>query len=85
MDPGPLGGLQSLPGRVYVLGHRPGEARHRAAADLARDLAHRGQVARARDREARLDDVDAELLKLAGHLELFPQVHATARSLLAVS
>ena len=46
---------------------------------------HRFEVAVARDREARFDDVDAESLELARQGQLLVQVHAAARRLLAVT
>ena len=57
----------------------------RRLAQLARHRAHGLEVALARDREARLDHVDAEPLELARERELLVQVHAAARRLLAVA
>src|SRR5262249_43898603 len=55
------------------------------APQLAGDRAHRLEVALARDREPRLDHVDAEALELARERELLGEVHAAPGRLLAVA
>ena len=54
-------------------------------ADLVADPPHALEIAGARDREAGLDDVDAETHELPRDLDLFRRVHARARRLLAVA
>ncbi len=55
------------------------------ALDLLGDRLHRLEIAVGRDRKARLDDVDAELLELARDRELLVEIHAAAGRLLAVA
>ena len=57
----------------------------RAVRHRGGDGLHALVVHRRRDGEARLDHVDAQLFKLAGHFDLFRQIHAAAGGLLAVS
>ena len=53
--------------------------------DLAGDRLHGLEVAGRGDREARLDDVDAQARELVGDLELLGRVQRDARRLLAVA
>ena len=61
------------------------EAGDDRALDLAGDRLHRLEVAGRRDREAGLDDVDAEAGELVGDLELLAGVQRDAGRLLAVA
>ena len=54
-------------------------------ADLARDLPRRFRVGRRRDREAGLDDVDAERVERPRQRQLRRHVHREAGRLLAVA
>ena len=67
-------------GRVRA--REPGDDR---PLDLARDRLHRLEVARRGDREAGLDDVDAEPRELVGDLQLLGRVQRDAGRLLAVA
>src|SRR5215208_1540682 len=64
---------------------RPFEPRDDRAVHLARDRAHRLEVTRRGDREAGLDDVDAEAGELVCDLELLGGVQRDARRQLAVA
>ena len=85
VNPRLLGVLHSLPGAVDVLLVAPGQAADDRAGDLGGDGPHGLEIAHRGDREARLDDIDAQPRKGPGHLELLGQVHARARRLLAVA
>ena len=74
-----------LPGAVDVAGVGAGEAGDDGALDLAGDRLDGLEVARRGDREAGLDDVDAQPRELVGDLELLGRVERDARRLLAVA
>src|SRR5919106_1768987 len=61
------------------------EAGDDRAVHLARDRAHGLEVARRGDREARLDDVDAQAAELVRDLQLLGRVQRDARRLLTVA
>ena len=84
VDARALGVAHRVPGCVDVLEAGAGEAADHRAVNLARDRLHRLEVARRGDREARLDDVDAELRELLRDLELLGLVQRDAGRLLAV-
>ena len=85
--------LHRLPRALDVRGLGAGEAAddgdvavgRDVRADDVRDLLHRRKVVRRRDREARLDDVDAQLCEVARDLELLARRQRRARRLLAVA
>jgi hypothetical protein len=64
---------------------RAGQAADDRALDLLGDRPHRLEVAGRGDREARLDDVDAQPRELLRDLELLGAVEADPRRLLAVA
>src|SRR5690606_12470437 len=70
---------------VDVLSGRARKACHRGVADRAADLANGLEVAVGSDREARLDDIDPELLQDEGDAPLLLQVHGGAGRLFAVA
>ena len=81
-----LGGHQRLGGAGDILVARTAEGcdHTRLASELA-NLLHRAEVTRARDGEARLDDVNAQTDKLTGHNKLLLGVHRGAGRLLPVA
>ena len=79
------GALERLRRALDVLSSGAREAADAGLLEIARHRAHRLEIALARDREARLDHVDAEPLELARERQLLVQVHAAARRLLAVA
>src|SRR5262249_13541580 len=83
--PGALSVLDRPDGAVDVLLARAGERQHDRARDRLGDAAYRLEVTSGGRREARLDDVDAEMLELACDRELLLDVHGGARRLLAVA
>ena len=80
-----LGVLDGLPGAVDVAVVAAGEAADGRAGDLGGDGADGLEVALRGDREAGLDDVDAQVGQRPGDLELLGVVHAGAGRLLAVA
>ena len=74
-----LGGAQD------VLAPRPREAADHGAAHGLGNALDALEVARARDGEARLDHVDAQLSERLRHAQLLAEVHGEARRLLAVA
>ena len=82
---GRSGAVQRLRRALDVLAAGARETADAGLLQLARDRAHRLEVAFARDREARLDHVDAQLFQLARQSELLVQVHAAPGRLLAVA
>ncbi len=80
------GGLERGGGGLDVVGDGARQAADDGGvAHLGADALHALEVAGARDREAGLDDVDAQAHELAGDLELLLGVHGGARRLLAVA
>ena len=80
-----LGVAHRLPSAVDVGGVGARQAGDDGAVDLAGDRLDGLEVARRGDREARLDDVDAEPRELVGDLELLARVQRDAGRLLAVA
>ena len=78
------GVLDGLPGGVDVLLGGPGQRGHGAVLYLPGDGLDRLKVAGRGDGKAGLDDVHLELFQALSHLQLFLEVHAAARGLLAV-
>ena len=76
---------ERLPGAVDVAVVAAGQAADGRAGDLGGDGADGLEVALRGDREAGLDDVDAQRREGAGDLELLGHVHARAGRLLAVA
>ena len=68
-----------------VAGRRPRERGDHRPSYRARDLANGLELARRRDREPRLDDVDVETSELLRDLELLRLGERDARRLLAVA
>ena len=62
-----------------------GQGSDAGPANFAADAADGGKVARGRNREAGLDDIDAQGFKRMGHAQLFRDGHAAARGLFAVA
>ena len=85
VDAGVVGLLHGVPRRVDIALGAARERGDRAVRHRGGDGLHALVVHRRRDGEARLDHVDAQLFKLAGHFDLFRQIHAAAGGLLAVS
>ena len=85
VDPRSLRVLDGLPCTIDVRRVRAGQAGDDRALDLAGDRLHRLEVAGRGDREAGLDDVDAQPRELVGDLELLGRVQRDARRLLAVA
>ena len=79
------GPFQGLSAALDVGRAGAGQAADLEPADLAGDGAHGLEVALAGDGEARLQDVHAQALELAGQRQLLGQVHAAAGRLLAVA
>ncbi len=79
------GGLDGLAGRVDVPRHATRQAADDGAFDLTGDGLDGCEIAVADDREAGLDDIDLQARQLPGDLQLFAQVHGSARALLAVA
>src|SRR5205823_14275355 len=76
---------ERLPGPVDVVRIAARQAADHRPLDLPGNRLHRLEITRRGDREARFDDIDAEVLERLGDLQLFPQVHAGAWRLLAVA
>jgi hypothetical protein len=74
-----------LPRALDVGGIGARQAGDHRSMDLAGDRLHGFEVAGRGDREARLDDVDAQPRELVGDLELLGRVERDARRLLAVA
>ena len=85
VDAGVVGLLHGVPRRVDIALGAARERGDRAVRHRGGDGLHALVVHRRRDGEARLDHVDAQLFKLAGHFDLFRQIHAAAGGLLAIS
>src|ERR1700694_882597 len=81
----PLRLLHGLPHRVDIRTGGPGEGGDHRSLDLARDTLHRLEVAGGREREAGLDDVDAQKGELARDDKLLVGVERSARRLLPVA
>ena len=71
--------LQGIPGAVDVLDAGAAEARNFWALDRLGNLFNGLEITIGSDRETRFDDIDVELLKLAGNAQLFFDVHTCAR------
>ena len=85
VDPGMLGFLHRVPGGVDVALGAAGQAGHGAVGHSGGNGLHALVVHGRGNGKSRFDDVHTQLLQLAGHFDLFRQVHAAARGLLAVS
>ena len=85
VDARPGGVADRVPGRVDVLDVGARQTGHNRAFDLPGDRLYGLEVAGARDREAGLDDVDAQAGELVGDLELLGRVERDAGRLLAVA
>lgn len=68
-----------------VLRLRAGEPADARGAQLGSDLAHGCEIALRRDRETRLDDVDAEFFQRVRHAQLLRPAHGEAGRLLPVA
>ena len=80
VDARALGVAHRLPGAVDVGGVGTRQAGDHGSMDLAGDRLHGLEVAGRGDREARLDDVDAQARELVGDLELLGRVERDARA-----
>ena len=80
-----LGRLERARRLLDVLRPRAGQRRDRRAPDFGRNLPHGLRIGRGRDREAGLDDVDAERVEGTGQRELGRHVQREAGRLLAVA
>src|SRR3954453_2931243 len=74
-----------LAGRIDVSRHAARETTNYGSFDFARNRLHRGEVAFANDGESCFDDVHPQSRKLPRNLQLLPQVHGSARALLAIA
>ncbi len=77
--------FQRSRGRLDIFAAGAGKGGDARAAHLAADAADGGKVAGRRDREAGLDDIDAQGFERMGHAQLFRGGHAAARGLFAVA
>src|ERR1044071_10365450 len=77
--------LQSVGGAIHVLVRRTTERGNLDVPALGRNGTNRGEVTFRGDRKACFDDVDSEILKLFGHLDLLCQIHRAAGRLFAVA
>ena len=84
MDARPGRALQRPTRRVDVSGRASREGGDDRALESPGNPLHRRQLIRRADGKARLDNVHAELVQLAGHLELLRRRHGGARRLLAI-
>ncbi len=85
VDAGMVRFLHGVPRRVDVALGAARERGDRAVRHRGGDGLHALVVHGGCDGKACLDHVDAQLFKLAGHFDLFRQIHAAAGGLLAVS
>ena len=85
MDARPRGVLQRFPGAVDVKLIGPRQRGDDRPPDFRRDGLHRFKVALRGNGESRFQDVHAQAVELAGHLDFLRQVHAAAGRLLAVA
>ena len=85
VDAGLLRGFDRARGGLDIFALAPGERGDARAADLAGDLADGFRVTGGGDREAGLEDVDAEIGELVRHAELLVVVHGAAGRLLAIA
>src|SRR5262249_22267237 len=85
VDAGASSWPEGGPGAFDVAGDRTGQPGNNRAPHRFGDGADRVEVAFGRNREAGLDDVDAEPFELAGHAQLGGHRHAEAGRLLAVA
>src|SRR5581483_7999600 len=76
---------QSCAGAIDVGGVAARQAADDGAAHFFRDGLHRLEIAWRGDREAGLDDIDAEIFQGMSHLQFFRQVHAGAGTLFSIS
>src|SRR5208282_40022 len=79
------GSLQSLPGAVHVAGTSASQASDDGTPHRGGDALYGFEVAIGGDREPGLDHVHAEAVELLGQSQLFLNIHAAARRLLAVT
>ena len=79
------GALERLAAGLDVLRPAAAERRDLGALHRVGDRLDRLEIPGGGDREAALDDVDAELFELERHAHLLGRVHAAARRLLAVA
>src|SRR5260370_31455011 len=77
--------FDGAPYRVDVLAHGSRQRGDGGAANLARNLAARVEIARGGNRKARFDDVDAKPLELPSDLQLGVGIQVEPRRLLAVA
>src|SRR2546430_1558400 len=80
-----LGGVERRGTSLHIFGPHPCEAADGGAGDLCGNGAHRLEVAWRRDWESPLDDVDAQLGKLAGDLQLVVDIERNTGRLLSVA
>lgn len=85
MDARMGGVLERFPRAVDVLLIAAGKPADADAADEFGDFANRLKIAGRGDRKAGFDHIDADVDEGLGDFELFAQVHARARGLLAVA
>ena len=85
VDARPLGRLERARRFLDVLRPAAGQRRDHRAPHLGRNLPRRFGIGRRRDREAGLDDVDAERVERPGQRQLGGHVHREAGRLLAVA
>ena len=80
-----LGKLQRLGRAVYVLGHGACQGANRGPRHGLRNFDNGIEIARARNGEARFNDIHAQRLELFGHLDFLHRVQLAAGHLLAVA
>src|SRR6185437_14433020 len=85
MQAGFGGRFEAAQRRIHIFLARTGEGCYTAAFDFRSYSARGVQISGRRDREARLENVHAQFLDLAGKLQLFLAIHREAGRLLAVS
>jgi hypothetical protein len=85
MDAGMLGLLHRLQSPLDVAFLRPGKTHHHRPLDVLGDTLHRCKISLGRGGKTSLNDIDPELLQLAGDHNLLLDVHARPWGLLPVS
>ncbi len=85
MDSRSVRAAHRVPGSVDIPLDCAREARNDRPPHRAGDLLDRIKIARARDREACLNDIDTECIERVGDFELFRLVHAEPGGLLAIA
>ena len=85
MDAGPFGVPDRLPSLVDVVGHGPGQGGDDGPMDFPGDVGDGLEISGGAGGEASLDDIDSQLLELAGDFHFFFAGHSDAGGLFSIA